>query len=64
MGLIRLQLMCIHVSIVIRLPIATEADPFDVETQGLSSSVRYHCQLVMETMVIKNKQNMPQAYTN
>lgn len=32
MGLVRLQLMYIHLSFVIRLPIATEADPFDVET--------------------------------
>ena len=41
MGLLRLQLMCIHLSFVIRLPLATEADPFDVETQGMNSAVTY-----------------------
>lgn len=58
MGLIRLQLMCIHLRFVIRLPIATEADTFDVETQALDLAVAYHCQLVMESVFTKkhNKQ--------
>lgn len=35
---IRLRLMCIHLSFVIRLPIATEADPFDMETPKVEFS--------------------------
>lgn len=33
--------MCIHLSFVIRLPITTEADPFDVETQGVHLAVTW-----------------------
>lgn len=45
--------MCIHLRFVIRLPIATEADTFDVETQALDLAVAYHCQLVMESVFTK-----------
>lgn len=55
MGLIRLQLMCIHRSFAIRLPIAAEADPFDVETHGLNSAVTYHCQPVLESVFAKKQ---------
>lgn len=51
--------MCIHLSFVIRLPVATEADPVDVETQGLDST--HHARPVTESMFDQNKQKTPRA---
>lgn len=62
-GTERLRLMCTHLSFVIRLPIATEADPFDTETP----KVEFSCNVSLPACRGKrgeNKQNMPRAKTN